>query len=174
MSDAPDFVGLRHAISKVKKASQKLDCRKTRAEHRLKHALEKLSRHHHHKHSACDHRKFAKARVWVKKVFGVNEEKEISDSQKWPEGARVTPRFGRLPVWAAEQRRTKEHKHDQHPKEHGHRHKDHGHHHKHDDHNHKGLRKLIRAVKEVQAVNKKLSTFEQGFISEGGIPDREW
>ena len=34
--------------------------------------------------------------------------------------------------------------------------------------------KLKAAVKRVQRVNKLLSSFERGFISEGGIKDREW
>ncbi|KAI0036775.1 Zn-dependent exopeptidase [Vararia minispora EC-137] len=33
---------------------------------------------------------------------------------------------------------------------------------------------LIRAAKEVRAVNAKLTKFEQGFIHEAGIKDREW
>ena len=36
------------------------------------------------------------------------------------------------------------------------------------------MSKFIEAVKRVRRVNKKLSSFEQGFISEGGIKDREW
>lgn len=37
-----------------------------------------------------------------------------------------------------------------------------------------GFRKLIKAVKAVRRVNAKLAKFEQGFISEGGIKEREW
>lgn len=33
---------------------------------------------------------------------------------------------------------------------------------------------FIEAVKRVRRVNRKLSSFESGFISEGGIKDREW
>ncbi len=33
---------------------------------------------------------------------------------------------------------------------------------------------LGKAVKRVRAVNKKLIAFERGFISEDGIPEREW
>ncbi|KAL0576423.1 Vacuolar protein sorting-associated protein 70 [Marasmius crinis-equi] len=36
------------------------------------------------------------------------------------------------------------------------------------------IRRLIHAVKRVRAVNKKLIAFERGFISEEGIPEREW
>ncbi|KAL5527109.1 hypothetical protein ACEPAG_5900 [Sanghuangporus baumii] len=36
------------------------------------------------------------------------------------------------------------------------------------------LPRFIEAVKRVRRVNKKLSSFESGFISEGGIKDREW
>ncbi|CAE6521283.1 unnamed protein product [Rhizoctonia solani] len=159
LSNVPDFAELRHAISKVKKASQKLDDRKAHAEHRLKRALEKVI--HREKQHICGHRKFVTARTWVKKIFGVHEESKNSYPQKWPEGARVTPRIGRLPAWADEQKEKTKGRH----------HKEHGHHH---NKGHKGARRLIRAVREVQAVNKKLSKFEQGFLSEDGIKDREW
>ncbi|KAI6035044.1 Zn-dependent exopeptidase [Pisolithus orientalis] len=40
---------------------------------------------------------------------------------------------------------------------------------------HKGsICNLIKAVAKVRKVNHKLRTFEQGFLSEGGIKDREW
>jgi N-acetylated-alpha-linked acidic dipeptidase len=35
-------------------------------------------------------------------------------------------------------------------------------------------RGLIKAVQQVQAVNKRLIAFERGFISRDGIKDREW
>ncbi|KAH7911572.1 hypothetical protein BJ138DRAFT_1006369 [Hygrophoropsis aurantiaca] len=35
-------------------------------------------------------------------------------------------------------------------------------------------RRLIKAIKRVQAVNYKLAKFERGFISQEGIKDREW
>ncbi|KAG9124463.1 hypothetical protein FRC07_011555 [Ceratobasidium sp. 392] len=176
MNVAPDFTGLRHAISKVQKASIALDHRKAHAERRLRRALEKIG---HRQQHACARRKFAKTRTWVKKVFGVYEdvEKRVEEKvkgvewpKKWPEGVRIPPRIGRLPAWAEEQQeKTKERGHQRHGHDKHHRHdKHHGH------HKHGGFRKLIRAVKEVQAVNKKLSTFEQGFLSDEGIPDREW
>ncbi|QRV76487.1 vacuolar protein sorting-associated protein [Ceratobasidium sp. AG-Ba] len=172
MTDAPDFTGLRHAIKKVQKASIALDHRKIHAEHRLKRALEKIG---HQQRHLCGKRRFAKARTWVKKVFGVHdgvdkavEKTSVSWPQNWPEVARVTPRVGRLPAWTEEQEKAETHKHE-HER---HRHHRQGKHHGHGKHG--GLRKLIRAVKEVQAVNKKLSTFEQSFLSEEGIPDREW
>jgi N-acetylated-alpha-linked acidic dipeptidase len=34
--------------------------------------------------------------------------------------------------------------------------------------------KLIKAAKVVRKINKKLASFERGFIHEGGIKDREW
>ncbi|KAG8683917.1 hypothetical protein FRC09_015726 [Ceratobasidium sp. 395] len=170
MADAPDFTGLRHAINKVQKASIALDHRKEHAERRLRRALEKIG---HRQQHVCSRRKFAKARTWIKKAFGVYENAEnkpeekvkvVEWPKKWPEGARVAPRIGRLPTWAEEQQQ----------KANEHNHQRHGHHKQHGHHKHGGFRKLIRAVKEVQAVNKKLSTFEQGFLSEEGIPDREW
>lgn len=36
------------------------------------------------------------------------------------------------------------------------------------------IRKFIRAAKRIQRVNKKLASFEQGFLSKDGIKDREW
>ena len=36
------------------------------------------------------------------------------------------------------------------------------------------LKKIKKAVKKIQAVNKKLIAFERGFISKDGIKDREW
>jgi N-acetylated-alpha-linked acidic dipeptidase len=36
------------------------------------------------------------------------------------------------------------------------------------------LRKIIKAGKRVQRINRKLATFESGFISSEGIKDREW
>lgn len=110
----------------------------------------------------------------MKKVFGVIEKEEKRETKaefprKWPKGARVTPRIGRLPAWAEEQDEKKKETHGHHHGEHKHHeHQGHG------GHGCGGLRRLMRAVKEVQDVNKKLSSFERGFISESGIPDREW
>lgn len=36
------------------------------------------------------------------------------------------------------------------------------------------IRKFIKAAKRVAKANKKLIAFERGFISEGGIKEREW
>jgi N-acetylated-alpha-linked acidic dipeptidase len=35
-------------------------------------------------------------------------------------------------------------------------------------------RHLIKAIQQVQAVNKRLIAFERGFISKDGIKGREW
>jgi hypothetical protein len=35
-------------------------------------------------------------------------------------------------------------------------------------------RRFVKAVKRVRVINQKLAAFERGFISEGGIPEREW
>ncbi|KAJ3980415.1 transferrin receptor-like protein [Lentinula detonsa] len=34
--------------------------------------------------------------------------------------------------------------------------------------------KILKAIKRVRAVNQKLIAFERGFISEDGLPSREW
>ncbi|KAL1740626.1 transferrin receptor-like protein [Schizophyllum fasciatum] len=39
---------------------------------------------------------------------------------------------------------------------------------------HLPLRDFIKAAKRVQAANHKLRAFERGFISDEGIPEREW
>ena len=45
----------------------------------------------------------------------------------------------------------------------------------HEDHRRrKLLKKIIKAAKRVQGINRKLATFESGFISSEGIRDREW
>ncbi|KAJ8082686.1 Vacuolar protein sorting-associated protein 70 [Marasmius tenuissimus] len=36
------------------------------------------------------------------------------------------------------------------------------------------IRRLVRVVKHIRIINEKLIAFERGFISEGGIPEREW
>ena len=43
-----------------------------------------------------------------------------------------------------------------------------------DGHMHRPPHKLIKAVKRIQTINRKLSGFESGFISEEGITEREW
>ena len=41
-------------------------------------------------------------------------------------------------------------------------------------HHHLPLEKLIKAAKRVSSANRKLISFERGFISKDGIKDREW
>ena len=41
-------------------------------------------------------------------------------------------------------------------------------------HHHLPLKKLIKAAKRVSSANRKLISFERGFISEHGIKEREW
>ena len=41
-------------------------------------------------------------------------------------------------------------------------------------HYHVPLKKLIKAAKRVSSANRKLISFERGFISEDGIKEREW
>lgn len=64
------------------------------------------------------------------------------------------PRIGRLPEWAKEQ---KEQRGDHHG-----------------SHRRCGHKEVVCAAKHIRDVNKRLSKFEQGFISEEGIKDREW
>jgi N-acetylated-alpha-linked acidic dipeptidase len=75
------------------------------------------------------------------------------------------PRIGRLPGWIKEQEERRGERHRSHchsGRKLGLGHRDRGH------------KEIIRARNRVRDVNQRLSKFEQGFISEGGIKDREW
>lgn len=129
-------------------------------------------------------RKIRKVLCRIKKVFGKKckspHKKKLGDHQlaEIPhEGAVVRPRIGRLPGWVQEQKEKMEQDtlyglavsagfegprcafesmtstspSDRFP-----------------------ILKLKKAIERIRAVNKKLQAFEKGFISEDGIPDREW
>jgi N-acetylated-alpha-linked acidic dipeptidase len=159
-----DFSPLRQSIGELKVASIHLDKEKEKAGNELKRLLKKWKR----KHSI--HKKLKKAWCRLRKALGKkchghkHEQQEHNDHEPMQLGrgdqtVEIKPRIGRLPEWVKEQAEREDEKERQDDSHRGHR---------------LPSRKFVRAVKRVQAVNKKLSTFERGFISEGGIKDREW
>ncbi|KAF7798379.1 hypothetical protein EIP86_009600 [Pleurotus ostreatoroseus] len=161
------FHSLRHELHHLHKASIALDKEKAHAEADLKRIIKKLARRH------VIRRKIRRTLCKVGSVFGRSchrrfQPNELERGQDRPippfqdgNGHVHRPRIGRAPVWLEEQRA----RHGCHV--HG---LSHGHHGK----KHEVPKKLKKAIERVQRVNKKLVTFEKGFISEEGIKDREW
>lgn len=162
-----DFSPLRNSIIALQTASSLLDKEKAEAEHELESLLLKW------RHKRVIRRKLWKAWCKIRKALGKDCHRHHKDSEHSHHGlpsaklatlqrgetpVEFKPRIGRFPGWMREQEgkkcglESKEHPHKGHFPSHS----------------------FLHAVKHVQAVNKKLSTFEQGFISEGGIKDREW
>jgi len=171
-----DFHKLRRSLSELREASLGLDKEKVHAYWQLKKAIWKLQ------HRRVIRHKLRKAYCKVRRWFGKtchtkhghrhkHEHKHEITSPVPPnlvrgdEHVKFRPRIGHLLGWVEEQgEQTDEH---------------------HGSHRHSGLKlvlgrcrhgrkEVIRAAKHVRDVNKRLSKFEQGFISEGGIKDREW
>ncbi|EPQ59132.1 Zn-dependent exopeptidase [Gloeophyllum trabeum ATCC 11539] len=161
-----NLLPLRQSIKALQKASVALDVEKHRAEHALRRAIEKLKK----KHAIM--RKIRKAICKIRKHIGKpchkkEDEEAVCDIKSLtpPEfvgkdGRVIKPRLGRA-VGIMLERRAEECRAAQrrsemplllaHPS-----------------------RKLLKAVKRVQAANKKLVAFERGLISDEGIKDREW
>ncbi|TFY80907.1 hypothetical protein EWM64_g3104 [Hericium alpestre] len=173
-SVTPNFVPLRASIKTLQIASLHLDREKFRAEYLLKHLINRWRHWHHCKHA------FKKATSKIKKFFGFTDHKseltqgrhhyEIvfepvnNSSEVVPVTRAVTSQNDNstVPEWP----HVPHHPHFPWPK-----HPDH----KHPDHKPKGPgRRFLRAVKHIRKINKKLATFESGFIHEAGIKDREW
>lgn len=141
-----DFSGLEKAIISVQDASQELDRVKAKAVKRLEKAIEDLEKH---KKRHCTHSRWAKPANWVRKMFGVHKHHEHRHHD-----AAAAPRFGlaaadRTPA-AVEEDGFDKHKLP------------------------KRVRRVMKAAQAVIAINKKLSSFERGFINSEGIKDREW
>ena len=171
-----DFRKLRHSLSELQEASLRLDKEKVHAYWQLKRALWKLRHRRTIRHKL--RKAYCKVRRWLGKKchkkhgHGHKHEYESDVTPSVPvelvrgdEQVKFKPRIGRLPGWVREQgERTGgyhgSHRHAGHRQGHGH-----GRH---------GRKEVIRAAKHVRDVNKRLSKFEQGFISEDGIKDREW
>ena len=177
-----DFSSLRTSISTLQEASKSLDAEKVAAEKNFKKILWKWRRAHHwHGHGKMWfklHGLFRKLASWLH--IGKPESREecphkahLHKALEHKHGndleasSMVKVRVGRYPAWAKEQREMSEAWDFE--REHHVRQFNLPWHHK------PGLgKKLIEAAKRVQAVNQKLVAFEKGFISQGGIKDREW
>ncbi|KAG8926201.1 hypothetical protein FRC01_009216 [Tulasnella sp. 417] len=141
-----DFSGLEKAIISVQDASQELDRVKVKAVKRLEKAIKDLEKH---RKGHCSHSRWARAANWVRKMFGVHRHHEHHHHHH----AASAPRFGlaaadRTP--ASTETEFGKHKLP------------------------KRVRRVMKAAQAVIAINKKLSSFERGFINPEGIKDREW
>jgi len=149
-----DLSRLRGSIRSLQYNSLKLDKEKIHAEK----ALKRLIRNWKHRHSRRMHfRKLVrKITCRISKYLGVKTARCVCQKHqvegKKPGAAIVKPRKGRYFGWLKEQEELKQ------------------------DRMSYGFpsREFIRAVERIRAVNQKLVAFERGFISDDGIPDREW
>jgi N-acetylated-alpha-linked acidic dipeptidase len=137
---------LRHAVKKLHKASVKLDKEKHEAEEHLRDIIKDWQHHRPSHNHRCGPRWWRISR-WVKSVFGaVNRDAyELDGANKGSDSDIHSPQPDSSLASVSH------HPHPHHPPH-----------------------RLIKAVKRVQAVNKKLSSFEGGFISKEGIAGREW
>lgn len=156
-----DFRALRRSLTKLQEASSLLDKEKAHAYWQLKKALWKfrhlrIVRHHLRKI-------YCKVHDWFgKKCHKRRHEHKrdiipliLSNLVRGDEQVNFKPRFSRLPGLTKEQTEQAGCKFGLGPC-------------------HRSLKKVIHAIKHIRDVNKRLSKFEQGFISEEGIKDREW
>ncbi|OCH94344.1 Zn-dependent exopeptidase [Obba rivulosa] len=168
-----DFDSLRDSIHHLQHASKKFDKEKEEAERKLQHIVKRVA-----KHRAIRH-KVKEIICKIKSVFGLKctrgenlhachahhqhghgrEVEQQVPSVETKSGQVVKPRLGRYMGILKEKRAHEHGKHDEHTKGKLGKHL---------------YKKLKRAVKRVRAVNKKLASFERGFIHEDGIKDREW
>lgn len=167
---------LRHSLQELRDASQRLDEEKVRAHFRLRRALWELRHRSTIRHKL--HKVYCKIRRWFGKKCHGDRSHEHRHGWKHDTAPRVLlepvrgdkhvklkPRIGRLPGWIKEQR--EQAGEDQRWRHHSGHKSGHG-------HCRGGLKEVIRAAKHVRDVNRRLYKFEQGFISEDGIKDREW
>jgi len=169
-----DLSSLRKSIQLLQAKSIRLDAEKHAAEHKLKRLIKKWRRRHARWTRFKKHVKKLGCRL--AKFLGIESRKcscrKQQSSVTTADGKVVKPRIGRLASWPHEQTEFRE------------------------GHSAYGYdidrfrtnfqlisdfmlyrypsRKFIKAVKRVRTINQKLVAFERGFISEEGIPDREW
>jgi len=153
-----EFQPLKKSIRKLQKASIALDKEKSKAQKDLSKLIQKWKKKHHRWHKLK--RLARKIRCRVKKIFG----RKCACPHKRRDTAEV---LGEAII-----------DHDifmgmaLHEGLEGHIQLL-GQHHPHHGHG-LPLRKLRKLIRRIRTVNKKVSTFERGFISEEGIKDREW
>jgi N-acetylated-alpha-linked acidic dipeptidase len=167
-----DFHELRHSLSKLQEASSRLDKEKVHVYWEVKKALWKFQHCRTIRHRF--RRIYCKVRRWFGKKCHRKHRHEnehdttplaLPEQVQNDEQVKFKPRIGRLPGWTKEQaEKAGEH---------------------HSSHHYSGrkprpgrcryaLKEVIHAAKRLNDLNKRLSKFEQGFISEDGIKDREW
>lgn len=108
---------------------------------------------------SCRRRRFRRIASWIKRIFGVRPHHEVGHRHSlWMEVAfgKADPRGQHDHGDGASQDHTS----------HSLRH--------HESLREFPIRKFIKAAKRIRRANQKLVAFERGFISEGGIKDREW
>jgi len=139
---------LRKSIRSLQAKSLKLDAEKHKAERKLTKLIKKWKR----RHARCMRfkRRVKEIACRIAKFFGRScHKQELSVTVV---GKVIKPRVGRFAGWLQEQKECREAR-----LAYGH-----------------PSRKIIEAVRRVRSVNRKLVAFERGFISEKGIPEREW
>ncbi|KAG8908851.1 hypothetical protein FRB99_003091, partial [Tulasnella sp. 403] len=146
-----DLVPLERSIRSLQRSSVKLDRSRRRALRKLEKALKHLRPSqelffHAFEMSRCSKRRWSTLRTWIKRVFGVPTTVEAPGHALYDE---VSARASIEPYQgAAPDADISKH--------------------------HKALRRAERALSVIRNLNKKLSSFERGFISKEGIKDREW
>ncbi|KAJ2931755.1 hypothetical protein H1R20_g5499, partial [Candolleomyces eurysporus] len=149
----PDFADLRTSIKTLQEASIKLDAEKVEAEKKLREFFDKLPQgpHHHCRGRGplkALRRLYFQAKNAVRTLLGLPplERPVPRHIPQTPEALAFALANDELTPWG--------HQDEWRPPF--------------------PIHKFIKAVKRVQRANKKLKSFEQGFISEEGIKDREW
>jgi N-acetylated-alpha-linked acidic dipeptidase len=169
-----NLIPLRAAIKSLQFSSLELDAEKLAAERVLDRYLRKWRKQHRKRKNGCFRR-------FIHRLKGIftTESQEIHVSAPMLANGRVPQlRVGRAPAWIREQWETKgadgvaksdgevdvqDVKWPRIPLPHWPHRKP-----------HRMPPRLIKAAKAVRKINKKLASFEHGFIHEGGIKDREW
>lgn len=141
-----DFSPLRHSIKQLQIASFKLDEEKLKAETKFRKILASLALPGYRRKN--QNQLWRRVRDWIKGVFGVEPpERALKHHEDWIRYLDINTGVGNELAGHS----TEEIGHRPFP-----------------------ISKLIKAAKRVSRANKKLKAFERGFISEGGIKDREW
>ncbi|KAL1761550.1 hypothetical protein FB107DRAFT_255027, partial [Schizophyllum commune] len=182
-ADLKEFAELSAAIAKLQEASAALDKEKYDAEKAFLEALKKLPPFPPQSKCAKKRNSFlGKAAMWVKSVFGVPPP-DVEAERDWVAWVNrqmemVDERLEQVRTEHKEEAQVGE-KPEHHPHPHHVEHDHHREHHHHDDQHHPKLphfplREFLKAARRVQVANHKVRSFERGFISEEGIPEREW